>query len=301
MTLHHLDASWRPSDIQQREGRILRQGNQNAYVSIFRCVTEGSFDAYMSQTLETKARFISQVMTGDVIMRRAEDVDSTALNYAEVKATASGNPMVIENAQVDAEVILLTRLKRQHLDGLHTIRLRIRHMQDRIAETTRTLENLKHDLSTRIPTRGDQFCITIKDQTFHDRTQARRQLVFMGAALKSMEATGKVGKIGGFAFSLRRLDARVEMTLHGRNTYEATVSEGPQGSIASIEHALDGLDKGCHDAVTEMDRCEKQHQELSQQADTPFEHQGKLIVAEQRQQELVAALDLSKNQASVQV
>src|SRR5690606_42052831 len=103
VALHHLDAPWRPSDIEQREGRILRQGNINEFVSVFRYVTEGSFDAYMWQTLETKARFISQVMTGDATMRTAEDVDATALSYAEVKAIASGNPMVIEKAQVDAE------------------------------------------------------------------------------------------------------------------------------------------------------------------------------------------------------
>jgi hypothetical protein len=93
VALHHLDAPWRPADIEQREGRILRQGNENEYVKVLRYVTEGSFDAYMWQTLETKCRFISQVMTGDATMRRAEDVDAAALTYAEVKAIASGNPL----------------------------------------------------------------------------------------------------------------------------------------------------------------------------------------------------------------
>jgi hypothetical protein len=114
VALHHLDAPWRPADIEQRDGRILRQGNTNEYVKVFRYVTEGSFDAYMWQTLETKCRFIAQVMTGDATMRRAEDVDAAALTYAEVKAIASGNPLVIEKATIDAEVTRLTRLKKQH-------------------------------------------------------------------------------------------------------------------------------------------------------------------------------------------
>ena len=114
VALHHLDAPWRPADVEQREGRILRQGNLNQTVQIFRYVTEGSFDAYMWQTLETKAKFIHQVMTGDTHIRHIEDIDSRALTYAEVKAIASGNPLVIEKASVDAEITRLTRLRSQH-------------------------------------------------------------------------------------------------------------------------------------------------------------------------------------------
>jgi hypothetical protein len=128
VALHHLDAPWRPADIEQREGRIIRQGNQNEYVKIFRYVTEGSFDAYMWQTLETKCRFIAQVMNGDATVRRAEDVDAAALTYAEVKAIASGNPLVIEKAQVDAEVMRLTRLKKQHAESLYQMRYRIKSL-----------------------------------------------------------------------------------------------------------------------------------------------------------------------------
>src|SRR5262250_2120684 len=102
--LHHLDAPWRPRDIEQRDGRILRQGNQNKQVQIYRYVTEGSFDAYMWQTLETKARFIQQVMSGKASVREAEDLESGALSFAEIKAIASGNPMVVEKIKIDTEV-----------------------------------------------------------------------------------------------------------------------------------------------------------------------------------------------------
>src|SRR6202021_1783996 len=121
VALHHLDAPWRPRDIEQREGRILRQGNGNASVHIHRYVTEGSFDAYMWQTLETKARFINQVMNGSVTVRQAEDLEGGALTYAEIKAIASGNPAVMEKVKVDTEVRKLDQLRSSHINQQHTI------------------------------------------------------------------------------------------------------------------------------------------------------------------------------------
>ncbi|TLD71287.1 helicase [Phragmitibacter flavus] len=301
IALHHLDAPWRPSDIEQREGRILRQGNQNEFVSVFRYVTEGSFDAYMWQTLETKARFIAQVMTGDASMRKAEDVDSTALSYAEVKAIASGNPMVMEKAQIDAEVIRLTRLQRQHMDGVHTMRLRIKRTKQLIKETGQLAENLKQDIRTRTPTRGDQFSMTIENQSFDDRLTAGRKMVFIGAALKPLQVTGRIGSIAGFPISMRRLDTRIELRIHGKNNYEATVSESPQGTISSLEHALDGLDKHLQEVNSNLRRHKDQLEALNIQVQSPFEHEDKLSAARNRQQEIIEALDITKNQASVQV
>jgi len=130
IALHHLDAPWRPADVEQRDGRILRQGNTNPEVQIYRYVTEHSFDAYLWQTLETKAKFIAQVMTGESDLRRIEDIDGSALTYAEVKAIASGNPLVIEKASIDAEVARLTRLRGQHQQSQYNLRIRLRHQTD---------------------------------------------------------------------------------------------------------------------------------------------------------------------------
>ncbi|MFT3992231.1 MAG: DEAD/DEAH box helicase family protein [Luteolibacter sp.] len=301
IALHHLDAPWRPSDIEQREGRILRQGNTNEYVGIFRYVTEGSFDAYMWQTLETKARFISQVMVGDATMRKAEDVDSTALSYAEVKAIASGNPMVLEKAQMDAEVIRLTRLKRQHMDSSHSLRARIRGIDDQSKRIGKFIENLEHDLSTRTPTRGELFSMTLGKETFTDRIEAGLKLVFMGASLKTYEETQKVGSIAGFGISLRNMGARVEVKLHGKNDYEATVSESPQGTIASIEHALGSLEKRLEESRDELPRLASQRKQLVSQVGLPFEHEDKLVAALNRQREIIDVLDITKNQATAQV
>jgi N12 class adenine-specific DNA methylase len=301
IALHHLDAPWRPSDIEQREGRILRQGNSNEAVSIFRYVTEGSFDAYMWQTLETKARFISQVMTGDATMRKAEDVEAAALSYAEVKAIASGNPMVIEKARIDAEVIRLNRLRRQHQDSQYSIRLRIKQTATALQAEEKFAANLRQDIATRTPTRGDEFSVTIDGQRIDDRAKAGNQLVFIGAALKPMQSTRKIGSIAGFPISLQRLESRVELYIHGRNTYGATVSDSSQGTIASLEHALGGFETRLAESDREIGRLTTRSQELEAQSQQPFEHQEKLEAAERRQGEIIAALDLTKNQGSTQV
>jgi hypothetical protein len=148
VALHHLDAPWKPAEVEQRDGRILRQGNENNDVSIYRYVTEGSFDAYMWQALETKARFISQVITGDNAARRAEDIGGQELSYAEVKAIASGNPAVLTLAEADAELQRLAVLKKNHLDEQFVARRRVRNLPDSIAGMSEHLTNLSSDEAT---------------------------------------------------------------------------------------------------------------------------------------------------------
>jgi hypothetical protein len=135
VALHHLDAPWRPRDIEQREGRILRQGNLNSEVRIYRYVTEGSFDSYMWQTLETKARFIQQVMRGHTSVRAAEDLEASTLTYAEIKAIASGNPAVMEKVKMDTEVRKLDQLRSAHVSQQHSIRLQLHRLPLEITET----------------------------------------------------------------------------------------------------------------------------------------------------------------------
>lgn len=148
IALHHLDAPWKPAEVEQRDGRILRQGNQNPEVAIYRYVTQGSFDAYMWQALETKARFISQVMTGDVNQRSAEDIGGQELSYAEVKAIASGNPAVLTLAETDAELQRLNILRKNHTDEQFMARRKIRELPPTIERLTDRLEQLTADQTT---------------------------------------------------------------------------------------------------------------------------------------------------------
>ncbi len=159
IALHHLDAPWKPAEVEQRDGRILRQGNENKEVSIYRYVTEGSFDAYMWQALETKARFISQVMSGDNAARRAEDIGSQELSYAEVKAIASGNPAVLTLAEADAELQRLALLKKNHLDEQYVARRKVRDLSDFIGSQNGRLAKLTADEATVKEHEGDLIAI----------------------------------------------------------------------------------------------------------------------------------------------
>src|SRR6266853_2510549 len=140
VALHHLDAPWKPAEVEQRDGRILRQGNDNAEVAIYRYVTEGSFDAFLWQALETKARFISQIITGENALRRAADIGGQELSYAEVKAIASGNPAVLTLAAADAELQRLTVLKKNHADEQYLARRRLRELPETIDRLTQRLQ-----------------------------------------------------------------------------------------------------------------------------------------------------------------
>src|SRR5204862_1689816 len=159
VALHHLDAPWKPAEVEQREGRILRQGNENAEVAIYRYVTEGSFDAYMWQALETKARFIAQVMTGSSSVRRAEDIGGQELSYAEVKAIASGNPAVLTLAEADAELQRLAVLKKNHADEQYLARRRLRELPETIESLNRRLTALTSDLATTTAHASDAVTI----------------------------------------------------------------------------------------------------------------------------------------------
>src|SRR5438477_3332042 len=159
VALHHLDAPWKPAEVEQRDGRILRQGNENEEVAIYRYVTQGSFDAYMWQALETKARFISQVITGDNALRRADDIGGQELSYAEVKAIASGNPAVLTLAEADAELQRLHLLKKNHLDEQYVARRSVRDLPGTIASLNERLSNFTADEATAAAHAGDPITI----------------------------------------------------------------------------------------------------------------------------------------------
>src|SRR6202451_1878943 len=166
VALHHLDAPWRPRDIEQREGRILRQGNENAAFHIHRYVTEGSFDAYMWQTLENKARFINQVMNGSVTVRQAEDLEGGALTYAEIKAIASGNPAVMEKVKVDTEVRKLDQLRASHVNQQHNIRWQIKSLPEQIEKGKKYAAAYAADIATRDSHADEEFSMKVGNREF---------------------------------------------------------------------------------------------------------------------------------------
>jgi N12 class adenine-specific DNA methylase len=303
VALHHLDAPWRPADVEQREGRILRQGNKNSTVQIYRYVTEGSFDAYMWQTLETKAKFITQVMSGDMTVRRIEDLDSTALTYAEVKAIASGNPLVIEKAQVDAELMKLTRLRSAHAEEQYRIRANLRHSHEEAQRFTERLANLHQDLAVRQDTSGDKFRIELDEQTLDNRGIAGELLLRRAGKIKnSFGANARVGKFAGFDLSLHATyNNEVELLLHGKNSYSARVTDTALGTIRSLESIVQGFDDRAAGLERDIRDSQKRARELEAKVGAPFEHEKRYHHLAQRQSQIEEKLDLTRNQAPSQI
>ena len=299
VALHHLDAPWRPADVEQREGRILRQGNQNKAIQIYRYVTEGSFDAYMWQTLETKAKFIHQVMTGDTHIRHIEDIDSRALTYAEVKAIASGNPLVIEKASVDAEVMRLNRLRSQHAETQYRIRSDLRRLIEKIPDSKQHIENLKLDMTQRTDTHGDAFQILLEKSVVKDRAIAGELLTRIARRISDSHQQFDIGSFAGFELSVRSsLWGRVEFVLKGKNHYALDATETSLGTVRSLEYFVQNMEDRLAHKQMELADAEKKCGELEAKIGQPFEHEAKLQSLAVRQKELEEALDITKNQAA---
>ena len=304
VALHHLDAPWRPADIEQREGRILRQGNQNAVVRVNRYVTEGSFDAYMWQTLENKAKFIAQVMTGQTVARRIEDLDSPALTYAEVKAIASGNPLVIEKAKVDAEVMRLSRLRSEHSESQYGTRSRLRMAGEDVARLERQLAAMEQDEAARIDTQGDKFKMIVGQKTYTERAEAGAALVYLAAEHRDDHLAGRagtvvLGELAGFKLEYRSTWPD-KVTLRGAAEHVANISPSPVGSISSLEHAARSIEEQVMRLRDELARCRTNLAELTALTGKIFEHEERYRELLKRQGELVDLLDITKNQAAAQ-
>jgi N12 class adenine-specific DNA methylase len=305
--LHHLDAPWRPRDIEQREGRILRQGNDHSSVHIYRYVTEGSFDAYMWQTLETKARFIQQVMNGSVTVRQAEDLEGGALTYAEIKAIASGNPAVMEKVKVDTEIRKLDQLRASHINQQHNIRWQVRNLPDHIRHNTEMLTKINADIATRDTNTAEEFTMTVGKRTFSGkgaREEAAKALNDVVLSWKNDESTQVRARFKGFdivskGHPLGR-DYEPDLYVKGALTYRAQLNaDNALGTMQSIEQLLRHLERRAEQEREDIARQEKALSEYQAQLGKAFEHEARLKELLLKQAELNALLDLDKNERQV--
>jgi N12 class adenine-specific DNA methylase len=306
VALHHLDAPWRPRDIEQREGRILRQGNDNRTVHIHRYVTEGSFDAYMWQTLETKARFINQVMNGSVTVREAEDLEGGALTYAEIKAIASGNPAVMEKVKVDTEIRKLDQLRASHINQQHAIRWEVKKLPERIGAARKFHTAVTADIAVRDSHTGEDFTMKVGNREFSGkgaREEAGNALNAVVMSWKDDRTLKSRGSFKGFEILSRGSaykDGEPELYVRGRETYKANLNpDNPLGTIASIEHVLRGLDRKAEDEQLEIEQQEKALADYFTQLGRPFEHEARLKELLAKQAHLNAALDLDKHETQI--
>jgi hypothetical protein len=303
--LHHLDAPWRPRDIEQREGRILRQGNLNPEVEIYRYVTEGSFDAYMWQTLETKARFIQQVMSGQTSVRTAEDFEGGALTYGEIKAIASGNPAVMEKVKVDTEIRKLDQLCAAHLNQQHSIRWELRDLPEKIEKAAQNLAHLKADIATRDAHDGEEFVMTVGGRTFSGkgaREESAQALTRAALARPDDFAVRSLGTFHGLEIlSRNKMTASLpDLLIRSAGSYSANLNaDNPVGTVQSIEHTLRALDRSAEKEQERAGHLQKTLADFQGQAGRPFEYEMRLRELVARQAELNEALDLDKGERQV--
>src|SRR5437763_2656133 len=300
IALHHLDAPWRPRDIEQRDGRILRQGNGNPQVSIFRYVTEGSFDAYLYQTLETKARFIAQVMSGTVTVREAEDVEGGALNYAEIKAIASGNPLVMDKIRIDTEVRKLDVLRAAHWNQQFDIGKQVRQLPEQIARAKHYHSGLLEDIRRRNTHASQDFAMQIGQRTYIGKKSREEAAV---ALLKGLVAGGEevriCGAYKGFQLVVRGGETNT-FYLHGSHAYALYIHpQNPLGLLAGLETELRRLDRYVEAAKADYERQEKALVDYREQLGRPFEQEERLRELLVTQADINRSLDLDKNDMQI--
>ena len=294
VALHHLDAPWKPAEVEQREGRILRQGNDNEEVAIYRYVTEGSFDAYMWQALETKARFIAQVITGESAVRRAEDIGSQELSYAEVKAIASGNPAVLTLAEADAELKRLAILKKNHADEQYLARRSIRELPDAINRLTTRVADLTEDRATLAAHAGDP--ITIGDQAYAEQDVLKPLGKQLNALPDKVHETRPVplGTYRGLRFGLVLYPhGAPDAFLEGATTRHASLSRdshGPRAVLNALDRLAGSYDAQAATARKDLAIAEGQLRDYQARLGQPFAHDAYLAELTGLRDELKAAL-----------
>ena len=300
IALHHLDCPWKPSDLEQQEGRILRQGNQNDKVKIFRYVTENTFDAYMWQILENKQKFISQIMTSKSPVRACEDVDDTALSYAEIKALATGNPHIKEKMDLDVQVSKLKLLKANHTSQIYRLEsdiaknfpVQISALKERIAGMQVDSQVVKSvDLQD-----NDTFAMTVGNVLYEDKKEAGEALIAACAGLKTVSTGGKVGEYHGFTLSAsyNMFSNAFELTIKGKCSYKLEIGKDPVGNMQRIHNTLSSIDRKLTESEQKLETVQQQLATAQEEVKKPFPKETELNEKMERLSELNALLNMDE-------
>jgi N12 class adenine-specific DNA methylase/adenine-specific DNA methylase len=299
VAVHHLDVGWKPSDMTQRNGRIIRQGNMNKEVKVFNYVTEGTFDSYLYQTLENKQRFISQIMTSKSPVRSCEDVDEQALSYAEIKALCAGNPLIKEKMDLDVQVAKLKVLKADHQSQKFRLqdKLLTKFPAD-IQETNAHIAGLKADaqLAAAHPQGKEEFCgMTIKGVTYDEKKTAGERLVLACSELPNAEEK-VIGSYRGFELSLRFDTYRSEYQalLKGQRKYTVPLGTDPLGNITRLDNSLNNFPERITAAENELTTLHQQQAAAQIEVEKPFPQEEELAEKSARLAELNAQLDVDE-------
>ena len=308
IALHNLDIPWRPSDLQQRIGRIERQGNQNSVAHVFNYVTKGSFDAYLYQTLEAKQRFIGQIMTSKTPARTCEDVDQQALNYSEIKALCTGDERIKEKMMLDNEVKELNLLKAEHTNTVFDMQQTVAVTPAKIENAEIRLENLKADRETlrQLPideeTKLPVFKITIDGTEYTDRKEAAQALedAVLDFVKKSSDSEKEIGEFQGFKLSVKAVmfgnEPDISITMKGNAEHKCALTSSFSANLKRMESTLYKIDQTISDAQNNVNKLKMDLENAQRIVNTPFPQQAEL----EQKTERLASLTDELNQAAIE-
>ncbi|MBQ7646152.1 MAG: DEAD/DEAH box helicase family protein, partial [Clostridia bacterium] len=305
IALHHLDCPWRPADLQQREGRIVRQGNENPEVEIFTYVTENTFDSYLYQLVESKQKFIGQIMTSKSPVRSAEDVDEQALSYAEIKALCTGNPYIKEKMDLDIEVSRLKLLKASHLSQKYALEDKIiKDIPQKIASLEQRIEGYKADIANAqantVPNDDGFSPMVIKGETFTDKKAAGTEILALCKMMTNPEPVN-IGSYRGFVMELFFDKMEREYKIALKNELRHTVQLGTDifGNIQRLDNLIASFPDKLKACEAQLENEKKQLEIAKEEVNKPFAHEEELKTKTERLAELNAILDLNKSENEI--
>ena len=297
VALHDLDCPWRPGDLAQRKGRIERQGNQNPLVHVFRYVTEGTFDAYLWQTVENKQKFISQIMTSKSPVRSCDDVDETALSFAEIKALCAGDPRIKERMDLDVEVSRLKLMKADHQSKQFRLEDNLlTYFPEQIEKNKGYIRGLEADMQTLSshPHPEDGFAgMEIRGDTLVDKENAGAALLDACKEVKGPDPV-QIGSYRGFAMyvSFRAFEKQYELTLRGEMSHTAVLGTDPRGNLTRIDNALAQMPQRLESVNAQLENLYQQQEAAKAELGRPFPYEQELRTKSARLLELDMELNM---------
>lgn len=304
IALHDLDCPWRPSDLIQRSGRIIRQGNKNPEVDIYRYVTEGTFDAYLYQLVENKQRFISQIMTSKTPVRFAEDIDETALSYAEIKALAAGNPDIIEKTELDTQVAKLKLLKQNYLSEKYALEDKvIKYYPNEIKRLENRIEDMKEDIEVfnNNNTPDNSFeKMNIKGIDFTERKEAGEKIIEICKSMTNPEPL-EIGEYKGFKIilSFDTMDRKFYASMKNNLSYKTELGSDPSGNITRIDNVLNGIETRLSSIENNLEDTKKNYESAKKEIEKPFPQEEELKTKSKRLDELNIKLNLNNKDKEI--
>lgn len=304
IALHDLDCPWRPSDLIQRSGRIIRQGNKNPEVDIYRYVTEGTFDAYLYQLVENKQRFISQIMTSKTPVRFAEDIDETALSYAEIKALAAGNPDIIEKTELDTQVAKLKLLKQNYLSEKYALEDKvIKYYPNEIKRLENRIEDMKEDIEVfnNNNTPDNSFeKMNIKGTNFTERKEAGEKIIEICKSMTNPEPL-EIGEYKGFKIilSFDTIDRKFYASMKNNLSYKTELGSDPSGNITRIDNVLNGIETRLSSVENNLEDTKKNYESAKKEIEKPFPQEEELKTKSKRLDELNIKLNLNNKDKEI--